>query len=80
MYNNKDLSNTTNNNKDLSSMGFTHARLHRTSIPSVDYSTRERSEAGCKLTAGLDSRIEKLVREISGSCINSEELTTIWVG
>ena len=65
------------NNKDLSSMGFTHARLHRTPIPSADYSTRQRREAGYKLIAGLDTGIEKLVREISGPCINSEELITI---
>ena len=68
------------NNKDLSTMGFTHTRLHRTPIPSADYSTWERREVGYKLIAGLDTRIEKLVREISGPCINSEELTTIWVG
>ena len=37
-------------------------------------------EAGYKLTVGLDTRIDKLVREISGPCINSDELTTIWVG
>jgi hypothetical protein len=67
------------NNKDISIMGFTHTRLHRTPIPLVDYSTRERREAGYKLIAGLDIRIEKLMREISGPCINIEELT-IWVG
>jgi hypothetical protein len=68
------------NNKDLSSTRFTHARLHRTPIPSVGYSTRERRNAGYKLIAGLDTRIKELVREISGPCIKIEELTTIWVG
>jgi len=40
----------------------------------------ERRETGCKLTAGLDIRTEKLVKETSGPCINGEELTTIWTG
>ena len=42
--------------------------------------TGQGREAGCKLIAGLDTRIEKLVREISGPCINSKELTTIYMG
>jgi hypothetical protein len=31
-------------------------------------------------TACLSTRTKKLVREISGSYVNNEELTTIWVG
>lgn len=39
----------------------------------------KRREAYCKLTFGLDTRIKNFY-ETGGLCINSEEITNIWLG
>ena len=67
------------NNKVLLSMGFTMPDYIGHLFPQP-ITPHERGEAGYKLTASFYIRIEKLMREISGPCINNKELTTIWVG